>query len=168
MTATDIPTRRIYFYRHSVIVRVTHWVNVLCMTVLLMSGLQIFNAHPALYFGKKSTFEDPVLSHERGARRKRCDRRRDADPRSSLRNDGPLRAVECRRPADGARLSVLDHHPRLSGSRHRPSLALLLCLGFRDQRPRLHRLQPDQAATGGICVPTGAQLATSAHRSAST
>jgi thiosulfate reductase cytochrome b subunit len=62
MTATETPSRRTYFYRHSVIVRVTHWVNVACVTILLMSGLQIFNAHPALYIGKKSTFEDPVLS----------------------------------------------------------------------------------------------------------
>ncbi len=63
MTATDAPTRRTYlFYRHSVVVRVTHWVNVVCMTLLLMSGLQIFNAHPALYIGNKSTFDDPVLS----------------------------------------------------------------------------------------------------------
>jgi thiosulfate reductase cytochrome b subunit len=51
-----------YFYRHSLVVRVTHWVNVLCMTMLLMSGLQIFNAHPALYLGQKSTFDDPILS----------------------------------------------------------------------------------------------------------
>lgn len=62
MTATDTQTRRTYFYRHSLVVRVTHWVNVLCMTVLLMSGLQIFNAHPALYIGQKSNFDDPVLA----------------------------------------------------------------------------------------------------------
>lgn len=54
--------RRTYFYRHSLVVRVTHWINVLCMTVLLMSGLQIFNAHPALYIGEKSNFDDPVLA----------------------------------------------------------------------------------------------------------
>jgi thiosulfate reductase cytochrome b subunit len=60
---SDIELRRsqTYFYRHSAIVRVTHWVNVLCMTMLLMSGLQIFNAHPALYWGKKSNFDDPFL-----------------------------------------------------------------------------------------------------------
>ena len=46
--------------RHSAITRVTHWVNVLCMTLLLMSGLQIFNAHPALYWGDISTFEAPL------------------------------------------------------------------------------------------------------------
>src|SRR3712207_5927277 len=48
--------------RHSLVVRVTHWVNVLCMTVLLLSGLQIFNAHPALYWGEISTFDDPVFA----------------------------------------------------------------------------------------------------------
>jgi thiosulfate reductase cytochrome b subunit len=40
-----------------VIVRVTHWVNVVCLLVLLMSGLQIFNAHPALYLGAKSNIK---------------------------------------------------------------------------------------------------------------
>ena len=50
-----------WIYRHSAIVRVTHWINVLCLTILLMSGLQIFNAHPALYWGPKSTFNDPIL-----------------------------------------------------------------------------------------------------------
>jgi cytochrome b subunit of formate dehydrogenase len=46
-------------YRHRAWVRVTHWVNVVCMTVLLMSGLQIFNAHPALYWGEVSNFAHP-------------------------------------------------------------------------------------------------------------
>ena len=32
------------------------------MTVLLMSGLQIFNAHPALYWGQQSDFDAPVLA----------------------------------------------------------------------------------------------------------
>src|ERR1700679_532570 len=48
--------------RHSVLVRVTHWINALCFVILLMSGLQIFNAHPALYWGNKSTFSDPFLA----------------------------------------------------------------------------------------------------------
>jgi len=39
-------------YRHALITRLTHWTNLLCITVLLMSGLQIFNAHPALYWGQ--------------------------------------------------------------------------------------------------------------------
>ena len=49
-------------YRHSGTVRVTHWVNALVLLVLLMSGLQIFNAHPALYLGSKSEFDDPVMA----------------------------------------------------------------------------------------------------------
>lgn len=61
MAATEMPNRRNYFYRHSIVVRITHWVNVVCMTLLLMSGLQIFNAHPSLYIGNKSTFDAPVL-----------------------------------------------------------------------------------------------------------
>jgi thiosulfate reductase cytochrome b subunit len=44
--------------RHSVPVRVTHWVNVLCLSFLLLSGLQIFNAHPALYWGQYGADDD--------------------------------------------------------------------------------------------------------------
>lgn len=52
-----------YLYqRHSRTVRVTHWINVLALTLLLMSGLQIFNAHPSLYWGKSSyTGAGPIL-----------------------------------------------------------------------------------------------------------
>lgn len=48
--------------RHSLVVRVTHWVNVLCLTVLLMSGLQIFNARPQLDFGNRTDFDHPPVS----------------------------------------------------------------------------------------------------------
>ena len=50
------------FYRHRLPVRLMHWINVLCLTILLMSGLTIFNAHPALYWGRDSTFADPWVS----------------------------------------------------------------------------------------------------------
>ena len=43
--------------RHPVVVRITHWVNVICVLFLLMSGLQIFNAHPQLDWGKDTNFE---------------------------------------------------------------------------------------------------------------
>jgi thiosulfate reductase cytochrome b subunit len=49
-------------YRHPLIVRLTHWINAACIVFLLMSGLQIFNAHPALYWGNDSTFDQPLLS----------------------------------------------------------------------------------------------------------
>src|SRR6202011_4427813 len=47
----DAPLKREVIYRHALVVRVTHWINVLCLALLLMSGLQIFNYHPALYWG---------------------------------------------------------------------------------------------------------------------
>lgn len=55
------------YYRHALPVRVMHWINVLCLAVLFMSGLNIFNAHPALNWGKSSyTGTPPFL--EIGAR----------------------------------------------------------------------------------------------------
>ncbi len=42
------------YYRHPIPVRIMHWGNVLFLAILLMSGLNIFNAHPALYWGKSS------------------------------------------------------------------------------------------------------------------
>jgi len=50
------------FYRHTIWVRVAHWINALCLVLLLMSGLGIFNAHPALYLGNGSNFDHPILS----------------------------------------------------------------------------------------------------------
>ena len=39
-----------------------HWINVICFIVLLMSGLNIFNAHAALYIGKSSyNGQAPIL-----------------------------------------------------------------------------------------------------------
>jgi thiosulfate reductase cytochrome b subunit len=61
--AAAAPARaRRVIYRHSLLVRVTHWINALCFAILLMSGLQIFNAHPALYWGMASTFDKPFLA----------------------------------------------------------------------------------------------------------
>ncbi len=48
--------------RHGALVRITHWTNAICLGVLLMSGLQIFNAHPALYLGQTSDFQSPVFA----------------------------------------------------------------------------------------------------------
>lgn len=53
-------------YRHRWPVRVMHWINVVCLCVLLGSGLQIFNAHPALYWGIRSDPGKAVLSLEGG------------------------------------------------------------------------------------------------------
>ncbi len=55
--AAASPRARLHSYlykRHSLPVRVMHWLNVVSLTVLLMSGLMIFNAHPSLDWGKSS------------------------------------------------------------------------------------------------------------------
>ena len=62
MTAPNTAPRPRLTKRHSALVRLTHWVNALCLVLLLMSGLQIFNAHPALYLGSRSDFKDPLFA----------------------------------------------------------------------------------------------------------
>ena len=49
-------------YRHSALVRLTHWVNLGSMVVLLLSGLQILCAHPAFYWGDASRFAHPLAA----------------------------------------------------------------------------------------------------------
>ena len=50
------------YYRHTLPVRLMHWINVVALTVLLLSGLNIFSAHPALYWGKSSySGREPVF-----------------------------------------------------------------------------------------------------------
>jgi thiosulfate reductase cytochrome b subunit len=53
--------RRLLVDRHTRVTRLTHWINLLCVTMLLMSGLQIFNAHPALYWGQSGADADRPL-----------------------------------------------------------------------------------------------------------
>ena len=48
--------------RHRLSVRITHWINLAVVALLLMSGLNIFNAHPRLYWGQKGAdFDQPWL-----------------------------------------------------------------------------------------------------------
>ena len=49
-------------YRHARATRVFHWINFFTLVVMLMSGLQIFNARPDLYWGKTSHFNHPILA----------------------------------------------------------------------------------------------------------
>src|ERR1700753_664943 len=68
MTTARMPSRsfrrraggpgRVLVARHSALVRVTHWVNVFCFSLLLMTGAQIFNAHPRLYWGEYGADND--------------------------------------------------------------------------------------------------------------
>src|SRR5260370_21346727 len=63
----DLPAAERWYRRHAGLVRITHWINVVCFSLLLMSRLQIFNAHPALYVGDHSDFDHPtmsILAHE--------------------------------------------------------------------------------------------------------
>jgi thiosulfate reductase cytochrome b subunit len=48
------PAGSYLYYRHKLPVRVMHWVNVVALTIMFMSGLQIFNAHAELNWGKSS------------------------------------------------------------------------------------------------------------------
>jgi thiosulfate reductase cytochrome b subunit len=47
------------YYRHRLPVRIMHWINVVAITILFMSGLNIFEAHPALYWGHTSYSGNP-------------------------------------------------------------------------------------------------------------
>ena len=44
------PPREV-IYRHTFLVRLTHWLNALAIFIMIGSGLNIFNAHPHLYWG---------------------------------------------------------------------------------------------------------------------
>jgi thiosulfate reductase cytochrome b subunit len=46
--------------RHRLSTRIWHWLNLVALTVMLMSGLMIFNAHPRLYWGEYGANADPA------------------------------------------------------------------------------------------------------------
>lgn len=55
------------YRRHAWPVRLTHWINAVALLLLLMSGLQIFNAHPSLYWGESSyTNAGPIFDLPQG------------------------------------------------------------------------------------------------------
>ena len=61
-TGTAVQIRSYLYYRHTLAVRIMHWISVISLTVLFLSGLNIFSAHPALYWGKSSyTGRGPVF-----------------------------------------------------------------------------------------------------------
>jgi thiosulfate reductase cytochrome b subunit len=47
--------------RHSLLVRTTHWINVLAFLALTVSGVAILMAHPRLYWGETGGFGSPAL-----------------------------------------------------------------------------------------------------------
>lgn len=62
MPAKSSPDGHTLVFRIPWLVRLTHWLIALALFILLLSGLQIFNAHPALYWGSASRFDHPFLS----------------------------------------------------------------------------------------------------------
>jgi len=61
--AEPLPARRKLAYRHPLSRRINHWMNVITVLLLLGTGLNIFNAHPALYWGLYGSEHDtPVLA----------------------------------------------------------------------------------------------------------
>ena len=48
-------------YRHTVLVRIGHWINAAAVFLLIGTGLNIFNAHPRLYWGRYGDDSDPAL-----------------------------------------------------------------------------------------------------------
>ena len=61
----NAPPQRRLIYRHSIWVRVTHWVWALSLVILFMSGLQIFNAHPSLNFGDATQWDAKATGPDR-------------------------------------------------------------------------------------------------------
>ena len=47
--------------RHSLLVRITHWLTALSVAGLLVSGVAILIAHPRLYWGETGSLETPSL-----------------------------------------------------------------------------------------------------------
>jgi len=65
-TANELSTKpksRLVTRQH-LATRITHWIWAICLFFLLLSGLQIFNAHPGLYIGKEAgfTYSNDVLT----------------------------------------------------------------------------------------------------------
>jgi thiosulfate reductase cytochrome b subunit len=63
-TPAPEPIKRPVIYRQFLWTRLTHWIWAISLFFLLLSGLQIFNAHPTLYLGDQSGFgfDNEVLS----------------------------------------------------------------------------------------------------------
>ncbi len=55
-TPTTGKVEKPLIYRQFLWTRITHWIWAVALFFMLLSGLQIFNAHPTLYIGKQSGF----------------------------------------------------------------------------------------------------------------
>ena len=60
---SDAHPRREVIHRHAWPVRLTHWINALTIFIMVGSGLNIFDAHPRLYWGQAGAdFDKPFLA----------------------------------------------------------------------------------------------------------
>ena len=147
------------FYRHRLPVRVMHWINVVCLTILLMSGLNIFNAHPALYWGQTRQLRAALALARRARTRRPAPVGTTHDRRPRVRHHRRARPVEGRRPADRARLPELGDDPRPAVAGDGAPLALVLRLAVRDQRHAATCSTRSSAGTScATCVPTRLEL----------
>jgi len=55
-------------YRQRLVTRIAHWIWAVSLFFLMLTGLQIFNAHPSLHIGKEAGFEYDNAILEIGAR----------------------------------------------------------------------------------------------------
>ena len=127
------------YYRHPLPVRIMHWSNVVFLAILLMSGLNILSAHPALYWGKSSYHGVPPLLEIRGQEN---DKGEISGVTRILGHDfdttGFLGASE--RP--GGRINhtwipVLAYHTRLAMACHGAAMAFFFRLAPSGKRHRL-------------------------------
>jgi len=59
---TEVPfDARTAYIRHSVVVRVTHWINAAAFVGLVVSGIAILLAHPRLYWGETGGVGTPSI-----------------------------------------------------------------------------------------------------------
>jgi thiosulfate reductase cytochrome b subunit len=66
ITRTTTPSRTLQqdsrdLQRHSVVVRLTHWITTISVVGLLVSGIAILLAHPRLYWGETGALGEPSL-----------------------------------------------------------------------------------------------------------
>ena len=113
-----------------------HWINVVCLVVLLRSGLQIFNAHPALYWGDDSRDSTPRdADHAKAGRRRMARRARASAGTNSTRTAcWACRANGERRPTPRARFPPGPRSPARSGWRWAALWHFFFAWLFVDQR----------------------------------
>jgi thiosulfate reductase cytochrome b subunit len=59
----EVRKPREVIYRHAFLVRLTHWINALAIVFMIGTGLNIFNAHPRLYWGVRGDeYDRPLVS----------------------------------------------------------------------------------------------------------